>query len=69
MLPTDVSPCSGNAADHLAGTAKLDPPVTVMMEAKAENTFDNGWVQAVGQTLAMQRLYGCATHCQVFPLI
>jgi len=64
MLPTDVSSCSGNAADHLAGTAKLDRAVTTMMEAKGANTFDNGWVQAVGQMLALQRLHRHVARCQ-----
>jgi len=54
---------AGSYRDHLDGlSGKLQAPIsTMIMEAKAEDTFDNGFGQAVAQCAALRNSQGLAT--------
>jgi len=52
---TDVTRAlAGSERDHLHGFAELQAPISMIMEAKAEDTFDNGFGQAVAQCTALR---------------
>ena len=60
-LVKNTEHCIGSYRDHLDGlSGKLQAPIsTMIMEAKAEDTFDNGFGQAVAQCAALRNSQRC----------